>query len=455
MKLHLARDRPAVVVGDRAHHDAGPRQARLDLDRVARSRRAERQLDAAPTSGRGVGHEFPGRGIPGHGKGQAALRIDAAGGVPPSRRIGDLHDRPGHGPGGIADRGVHPHAFAARELAGDAAGGEQAVGREDPTDERDRAARGKRRDRTSVRDELQRIALLEADDLAGPAWLAAGPGRDDDVGLAEPFVVPPGHVVVVGNGRRERAVGTDAVGDAHRDGAGAGVRPRGRDGEKVVAVGEVVGDRDRRPPGRGGGDGLQSHPAPAHGEVISGDRRTTIGRRAGGAKLRQARRRVVAAQLVVGPLAGREIDDAPTHVADGHVRMPGRDRLGDHGHDPVVAEHMVAVNPVGLLAGGSDGGGVARRERDHFGGREGAEPDEADGEAEGAAGHGSIPGMDAAGMEHGGGILADGRAVGGRRTGVLRPPLASERRMRSPLPGAERPVQAEAVDHVVPPPLPG
>ena len=116
---------------------------------------------------------------------------------------------------------------------------------------------------------------------------------------------------------------------------------------------------------------------------------------------------------------------------------------------------MVAVNPVGLLAGGSDGGGVARRERDHFGGREGAEPDEADGEAEGAAGHGSIPGMDAAGMEHGGGILADGRAVGGRRTGVLRPPLASERRMRSPLPGAERPVQAEAVDHVVPPPLPG
>ena len=62
--------------------------------------------------------------------------------------------------------------------------------------------------------------------------------------------------------------------------------------------------------------------------------------------------RIVGTELIVAAAAAGEIDDAAAHVADGHVGVAARHGPGDDRHEPVVAQHPVAVDGVGLFAAG-------------------------------------------------------------------------------------------------------
>ena len=63
-------------------------------------------------------------------------------------------------------------------------------------------------------------------------------------------------------------------------------------------------------------------------------------------------RRVVTAQLVLGPVAKDKIDDSAADVLRGHVRVPRSDGLPYDGRNQIVTQDVVAVDAVCFFAGG-------------------------------------------------------------------------------------------------------
>ncbi len=142
----------------------------------------------------------------------------------------------------------------------------------------------------------------------------------------------------------------------------------------VVAVSEFIGDCDPHLVSLEFGRAVEPHPSSLGREFADGRRRNhgqPTGRGVGGGRRRGAegrrtRRRVIAAELIVGLAPRAQVDHAAADVPHRHVGMPAGHGPADHRDDPVVAKHVVAVNPVRLLTCGSDRRGILGGDRQHL-----------------------------------------------------------------------------------------
>ena len=65
---------------------------------------------------------------------------------------------------------------------------------------------------------------------------------------------------------------------------------------------------------------------------------------------RGAAPRVESRELVVLPIAAREVDQAAADIADGHIGVATPLGVSDHSNDLVVGQYEIAVNAVDLFA---------------------------------------------------------------------------------------------------------